>query len=175
LFTTKTFGSASLVVAMLLVGVLASPRITIGAQGDCSQPISAGASPVASDCLFILGVAVGLQSCTPQVCICDPTGDGGTTATDALTCLRKAVGESIALMCPCNTTTTLGTTTTTVPNDADCTNDGFCGNDDCVCSDCDNDLFCSDPTKCIDDDTCGTFSEGCVCTDCMNHPECLDN
>ena len=162
------------VAAALLVGVLAGSRFALGVQGDCSQPLSTGARPVASDCLFILRVAVGLQSCTPQPCICDPTGDASTTATDALTCLKNVVGESAALECPCDTTTS--TTTTTVPGGgANCTDDGDCGNDDCVCSDCDEDFFCKDPDNCTDNGTCQTFVEGCVCADCMTHPECLDN
>jgi hypothetical protein len=162
LFESSRSRSVSIVAVALLVGVLAAPRIASGAQGDCSQPVSAGASPVASDCLFILRVAVALQACTPQACVCDPTGDGNTTASDALTCLKKAVGEPTTLLCPCNTT-------------ADCTNDGNCSNDDCVCADCDDDLFCSDPAQCGDDGTCRPFQEGCVCEDCTSHPECIYN
>ena len=116
----------------LLVAVLVGRQMASGAQGDCGQPVSSGTSPVASDCLFILRVAVGLQLCTPQTCVCDPGGDGSTTANDALLCLKKVVGEAVTLSCPCTTTTS--TTTTTVPDTADCTNDGSCGNDDCGCS-----------------------------------------
>ena len=152
----------------LLIGMPSGPQTAIGAQGDCGQPVSNGAAPIASDCLFILQVAVGLQACTPEPCVCDPTGDGGNTASDALTCLKRAVGEPIELLCPCDTTTT------TVPT-ADCTNDGSCSNDDCVCSDCDDDLFCSDPDNCFDNGSCNAFTEGCVCADCAAHPECLDN
>ena len=162
----------ALFTAALLVGVLTGRHDAIGAHGDCSQPVSTGANPLASDCLFILRVAVNLQACTPQACVCDPTGNGSTTASDALTCLKKALGESIILLCPCDTTTST-TTTTTMPSN--CTNDGDCANDDCVCSDCDDDPFCSDPANCEDNDTCQTFEEGCVCADCMTHPECLDN
>jgi hypothetical protein len=78
----------------------------------CSQPVSTGAGPVASDCLFILNVAVGLQTCG---CECDPNGDFKQTATDALTCLNIAVGVDLPLDCPCGvTTTTVDTTSTTV-------------------------------------------------------------
>jgi hypothetical protein len=158
----------------LLLGVFAGPATAIAAHGDCAQPVSTAANPLASDCLFILRVAVSLQACTPQDCVCDPTGDGSTTASDALTCLRKAIGEPIALLCPCTTTTT--STTTTVPGgSADCTNNGNCTDDDCVCTDCDDDLFCSDPDNCQDNGTCQPFEEGCVCADCATHPECLDN
>jgi len=156
----------------LLVGVMASPQLATATQGDCSQPVSAGERPVASDCLYILGVAVGADSCTPEVCVCDPTGDGATTATDALSCLKVAVGETTAILqCPCP-----ATTTTTMPSTANCTNNGICNDgDDCVCSDCDDDLFCSDPSNCKDDGVCKTFVEGCVCADCATEPECLYN
>lgn len=98
------------------------------AQGDCSQPLSNGPAPVATDCLWILNAAVLLQTCTPQ-CICAPSGDLPISATDALVCLQKSVGQSITLHCPCGssgsstttsstrletTTTVLNTTTTTV-------------------------------------------------------------
>lgn len=74
---------------------------TIPSNLKCAQPISTGAAPVASDCLYILNVAVGAQSCTPDACVCDPGGDGGASATDALLCLNVAVGGSAPLNCPC--------------------------------------------------------------------------
>ena len=114
MFTSSLSRTLPLFAAAMMVGVLAGPPVAIGAQGDCSQPVSTGANPLASDCLFILRVAVNLQVCTPQACVCDPTGDGNTTASDALTCLKKAVGEPITLMCPCTTTTSSTTTSTTV-------------------------------------------------------------
>lgn len=87
------------------------------ATGDCSQPVSAGAVPVATDCLFILNAAVGLQSCDPA-CICAPKGTLPTSATDALVCLNATVGVPVALQCPCEppttTTTTVPTTSTTI-------------------------------------------------------------
>ena len=56
-----------------------------------------------------------------------------------------------------------------------CMDDGMCTlDDDCVCSDCDADEFCSDPMNCIDDGQCDAFSEGCVCDDCKQHEECTD-
>lgn len=98
------------------------------AQGDCSQPLSSGPAPVSTDCLFILNAGVSLVTCSPA-CICAPSGDLPISATDALVCLRKAVGQSVQLRCPCGsggststtsstrleTTTTLFATTTTVP------------------------------------------------------------
>lgn len=94
-----------------LVCVFASIEPARAATGDCSQPVSAGASPVATDCLFILNAAVGLQSCDPA-CICAPKGTLPTSATDALVCLNATVGVPVALQCPCEPPTT---TTTTVP------------------------------------------------------------
>lgn len=67
----------------------------------CAQPVSTGATPVASDCLFILNAAVGTQSCAPDVCVCDPNADGSVRATDALLCLNSAVGIPVTLDCPC--------------------------------------------------------------------------
>jgi len=72
----------------------------------CSRPVSrssVGSRPVASDCLFILRAAVGLQGCSPE-CICRPTGNlaaAGPTASDSLLCLKLTVGGSQAVSCPC--------------------------------------------------------------------------
>lgn len=74
---------------------------TLPTDLKCAQPVSSGASPVASDCLFILNAAVGTQSCAPDTCVCDPSGDGNVVATDALLCLNSAVGISVTLNCPC--------------------------------------------------------------------------
>jgi hypothetical protein len=85
----------------------------------CAQPISTGESPTASDCLFILRVAVGSDTCPDPSCLCDTDGSGLTSATDALGCLKRAVGDiSIDLICCGDTTTTsstllVATTTTT--------------------------------------------------------------
>ena len=148
------------------VGILAAVVLLVSgddvaraAQGDCSQPVSTQSTPTASDCLFILRAAVGLESCVPE-CICAPSGSLPASATDALVCLRKAVGQPVTLACPCS--------------GSGCTDNGNCADDDCVCSDCDDDLFCSDPANCQDDGVCQSFQEGCVCADCQAHPECLD-
>jgi hypothetical protein len=88
--------------ALLLAAVfLAGNPITVRAQ-DCAQPVSTGAAPVASDCLFILGAAVGSQTCSPE-CVCAPTGTLPTKATDALLCLSAATGQPVTLACPCDT------------------------------------------------------------------------
>jgi hypothetical protein len=52
----------------------------------------------ASDALFNLTVAVGLESCDP--CLCDADGSGGITAKDALVILKKAVGLGVPTSCP---------------------------------------------------------------------------
>jgi hypothetical protein len=64
-----------------------------------SAPAPGEASAVtASDALFILRAAVGIEVCAN--CVCDVTGDGATTATDALTVLTAAVGIPVNLQCP---------------------------------------------------------------------------
>jgi hypothetical protein len=82
---------------------------------QCAQPLTSGAVPTASDCLFILQVAVDSATCSPE-CICAPSGTLPVKATDALLCLSAAVGSPTSLDCPCapTTTSTLGTTTTTL-------------------------------------------------------------
>jgi hypothetical protein len=82
------------------------------ARGDCSQPVTDGSTPLATDCLFVLRVAVSLATCDPE-CVCAPKGSLPVVATDALVCLRSATGQSVALLCPCPTTTTTTTTTVT--------------------------------------------------------------
>lgn len=64
----------------------------------CGQPVTTGATPLASDCLYTLKAAVGSETCTPE-CICDVNTSGGLTATDALLCLKKAVGQDVTLDC----------------------------------------------------------------------------
>lgn len=78
---------------------------------QCAQPLTSGALPTASDCLFILQVAVGSASCSPE-CICAPSGTLPVTATDALLCLNAAVGAPVSLDCPCEPSTTTTTTST---------------------------------------------------------------
>lgn len=99
---------------LLSVGSAFAPAFGLAALGDCSQPVTNGAGPTATDCLHILQASVGLASCSPE-CICAPKGSLPIAATDALICLAAAVGQSPALSCPCGTTTTTvggGTTTT---------------------------------------------------------------
>src|SRR5262245_35787578 len=86
-------------IALVVLLLLASERALAG-QGDCSQPISNGSRPITADCLFILRAALGSATCNPQ-CICNPNAAGGTTASDALLCLRSAVGQPVDLVCTC--------------------------------------------------------------------------
>jgi cysteine-rich repeat protein len=69
-------------------------------NGDCGQPKSAGGAPTTADCLFILRASTGAAHCFPR-CVCNTTGDSNITTTDALLCLRKAVGQAVALKCAC--------------------------------------------------------------------------
>ena len=115
---------AKLFVAALVVLTFAGSPVE--AQNlPCSQPVSSGPKPVASDCLYILQAAVGNVTCAPE-CACAPTGTLPIKATDALICLNAAVNIPVTLNCPCSATTTVSTTTTTVtlpPGDDD--NDGL--------------------------------------------------
>ena len=77
-----------------------STSTTLQSQVGCSLPVTSGPAPKASDCLFILGAAVGSRVCAPQ-CVCDTNADASVTASDALRCLRAAVGQPVSLNCPC--------------------------------------------------------------------------
>jgi hypothetical protein len=103
----------SWVTFLTFVILAANTSPALGALGDCGQPVTSGAGPTASDCLFILKDAVGTETCNPG-CICDTNSEGGVTASDALVCLKKAVGQDIPLNCPvpCGTTTSSTSTTT---------------------------------------------------------------
>jgi hypothetical protein len=152
----KWGGVGASVAALAAVVVIGSSAVAD--QGDCSQPASSGPEPVATDCLYILNVAVGLLTCSPE-CACAPKGTLPISATDALTCLASVVGGSIAPDCPCDTTTTstiattstststtteynptTTSTTTTLPDPCDpnpCQNGGECtplGGGDFSCS-----------------------------------------
>jgi hypothetical protein len=67
------------------------------AHAGCAQPVSTGDKPTATDCLYVLRAAVGVEDC--DACICDADASGGIVATDALTCLRSAVGQEGKLAC----------------------------------------------------------------------------
>lgn len=87
----------------LVAGVLGAAAGTAdAANGDCAQPVSSGAGPVASDCLYILRTAVG--TVTPaKLCVTRPAGGSVTRASDALRCLSYSVGQPVVIDCPCGT------------------------------------------------------------------------
>jgi hypothetical protein len=103
--------------AFTLAFGIVMPHRTEAAIGDCGQPVAAG--PVAVDALEVLRTALGSSDCGGHDdCICDVNGSASITASDALTVLRKAVGQNVSLDCPCGettTTTTGATTTSTLP------------------------------------------------------------
>src|SRR3982750_2321147 len=81
---SSAFGkiAASLLTLLLLTRTFpATPALAD--NGDCSQPLSDGSDPAASDCLFILKAAVGSATCE-LVCICAPKGTLPVSATAAL-------------------------------------------------------------------------------------------
>ncbi|MFT4571836.1 MAG: Tol biopolymer transport system component [Hyphomicrobiaceae bacterium] len=68
-------------------------------QCRCGAPKSKDNGPLASDALFVLKAAVGLDSCMP--CECDVNDDGRIASSDALNVLRAAVGQiGVVLECP---------------------------------------------------------------------------
>ena len=86
--------------AWVFLFTLGAPAPASADFGDCGQPQSSGAAPVATDALFTLGAAVGTQVCEP--CVCDVDGSGGSnpvSATDALIILKRAVDPLVPLSC----------------------------------------------------------------------------
>src|SRR6185369_14014961 len=83
--------------AAALLALVARAGVAAAAVGDCGLPVNQ-TGPKSSDCLFILRSAVGSTNCAP--CTCDVNNSADVTATDALLCLRVAVGQNIALECP---------------------------------------------------------------------------
>jgi hypothetical protein len=84
---------------------VSSTTTTLSSVGACADPVAltVGQAPsanmvTASDALFILGAAVGIQTC--ELCVCDADGSGGVVATDALLTLQSAVGLPVTLECP---------------------------------------------------------------------------
>jgi len=97
--TTVTVSSTSTTVTV------STTSTTVPTGGACADPVAltAGLTPradsvTASDALFILGAAVGIQTC--DLCLCDTDGSGGVAATDALITLQAAIGLPVALECP---------------------------------------------------------------------------
>ena len=98
--TTLAVTTTTVIATTTTVAPTSTTSTTLPPLRPCSQPISTGSRPTASDCLFILKAAVGSVTCTPA-CMCAPKGSLPITATDALVCLKNAVGQPVALNCPC--------------------------------------------------------------------------
>ncbi|MFN2376885.1 MAG: hypothetical protein ABR538_10130 [Candidatus Binatia bacterium] len=90
-----------LAAAAFLAVLVPDARPALADLGDCGQPLTTGATPTASDCLFILRAGVGSSICDPQ-CVCDTNAADLVTASDALLCLRNAVGQDAPLRCECH-------------------------------------------------------------------------
>lgn len=103
-----------MVVTMVVLdfGPVLVPPPASAALGDCGQPVTNGPAPTATDCLYILNVAISLATCSPAS-ICAPKGSLPTTATDALVCLGHVVGQSVPFNCPSGTSSTTSTTAST--------------------------------------------------------------
>jgi len=106
--------------AVLAATLFATPGTSHAA--GCAQPLSNGALPNATDCLYILQAAVFIRTCDPA-CECAPKGALPPSATDALICLKAATGQPVTLNCP----PPCGTTTTTIPvsNEPPCSSAQF--------------------------------------------------
>ncbi|HYB98885.1 MAG TPA: DUF4215 domain-containing protein [Candidatus Limnocylindrales bacterium] len=104
---------------------LFAPGAAAAAFGDCSQPVTSGSQPTASDCLYILRTGVGLADC--ELCVCDTNGSFSISATDALVCLKVAVDQPVPLQCPSCVVSTSTTTTSTSSSSSSTTTIPFCG------------------------------------------------
>lgn len=74
-----------------------SPALAL--RGDCGQPLTTGDDIRASDCLYILRAAVRAVDCRPA-CVCAAKGTLPVRTSDALLCLRSAVGQPVISDCP---------------------------------------------------------------------------
>jgi hypothetical protein len=80
-------------------------------RGNCSAISQCGdvnddGRVTATDALFVLQSAIGLQQCAVE--ICDANGDGEVTATDASMVLAAAVGLPVDFVCPAPVSFTCG-------------------------------------------------------------------
>ncbi len=102
LFAVAGAPAAGAIVTIVMAVALA-PQSAVAASG-CSLPVNT-TGPKTSDCLFILQTAVDLRDCA--LCICDVNDSGTILSSDALVCLKAAVGLEVTLDCPaCESTTT---------------------------------------------------------------------
>lgn len=107
--TTSTVTSTTVTVT----STSTSTSTTVPVDHTCSQPVTTGPEPLATDCLYILQAAVHTVTCSPE-CICAPTGTLPIKATDALLCLNVTVGIVFPLDCPCGGGTSTTVTSSTV-------------------------------------------------------------
>lgn len=80
-------------------------RANCSAISQCGD-INDDGRVTATDALFVLQAAVGLQTCSVEVC--DANGDGQVTATDAAMVLAAAVGLPVDFLCPAPVSFTCG-------------------------------------------------------------------
>jgi hypothetical protein len=107
-FSTSTTTLTALDLHTTTTQPMASPSTTVTPPAVCGRPVTSvaiytaePAAPSASDCLYVLGAAVGLIDCNP-FCICDLAHPAGVSATDALVCTRAAVAGTVDLTCSCS-------------------------------------------------------------------------
>jgi len=96
---TRVMRAATIALSALILST-ACARVAAAAPGDCAAPTAADRLINSTQCLFILKAAVGTETCPTPVCSCDPSGDGIISASDALRCLKAALGIAIVLACP---------------------------------------------------------------------------
>ena len=80
-------------------------RANCSAISQCGD-INDDGRVTATDALFVLQAAVGLQTCAVE--ICDANGDGDISATDASMVLAAAVGLPVDFVCPAPVSFTCG-------------------------------------------------------------------
>jgi hypothetical protein len=97
-FSVGMFGSVVANGSFAITATADLFRVTIPdpPPGTCGDPTGNGVT--ATDALFTLQAAIGLQVCDP--CLCDADGNESVTATDALRVLNAAVGQASELLCP---------------------------------------------------------------------------
>lgn len=159
---------------LLTVTGLVSPAMAN--KGDCSQPFSSGADPTASDCAFILKIAVGIGSC--QMCVCDVNGSASFSAADALLCLKGAVGQNVTLKCPtCTPVTTTTTTTKPITSTSSTTTSSTSSTTSTIPVSCESNSTCAPlgaPFRC--NQFTGTCEKPCTANkDCKDFYECNAN
>ena len=106
--------TGSILVLSVFLGSFVHIPTAGAALGDCGQPITTGSEPAASDALYVLRAAVGIDSCAAMVC--DTDGSCAVTAGDALRLLSYVTGQPYELLCNLcgvTTTSTMITSTTT--------------------------------------------------------------